>query len=308
MQGAGMDHFDRIRAFSRFYTGWLGMLGRSYLGSGLGLTEVRLLHDLDVPGPVRARRLAQGLALDEGQVSRTLQGFGRRGWIIRIADPLDRRARAVTLTDAGRALVARLRADSRAEIAALMAPLPVLAQAQVAHALSTAQALLSAPAAPLEVTRLRPGDAGWVISRHAELYAAEEEYDATFEALVARIVADHLADCDPERECGWIARQGDDRLGSIFCMQDGREDPHVARLRLFLVEPRARGTGLAQRMLQTCLDFARGAGYGRMRLWTHESHRAAGRLYARNGFALVQSEPAHSFGQDVVDQTWERAL
>jgi DNA-binding MarR family transcriptional regulator len=301
-----MDHIDGIRAFSRFYTGWLGVLGRSYLGSGLGLTEVRLLHDLDVPGPVRARDLAQGLALDEGYVSRALAGFERRGWITRATDGQDRRVRAVVLTPEGKALVARLRAESRAEIADLLLPLSPQDQVGAADALARAQMLLTGVGqGPVDLTALRPGDAGWVIARHAELYAADEGFDASFETLVARIVADFLAAHDPARERGWIARQGDTRLGSIFCVQETAE---VAKLRLFFVEAQARGTGLAQRMLEACMGFAREAGYVHMRLWTHESHRAAGRLYARNGFALTHAQPARSFGQDLVEQVWERAL
>jgi GNAT superfamily N-acetyltransferase len=152
---------------------------------------------------------------------------------------------------------------------------------------------------------LEPGDAGWVISRHGALYAAEEGYDHTFEALVAEIMAEFLRRADPVRERGWIAEDGGTPLGSIFCMAD---DPDTARLRLFLIDPAARGTGLAQVMLDTCMSFARAAGYRHMRLWTHESHRAAGRLYARNGFVMTDTAPARAFGQDVVDQTWERVL
>ena len=240
--------------------------------------------------------------LDEGYVSRTLAGFERRGWITRAGDGTDRCARPVILTEAGRALVARLRADSRAQVAVL---LPPGEQAGVARALFQAQAMMQGTVGPVDLTPLHPGDAGWVIARHAELYAAEAGFDATFETLVARIVADFLASHDPARERGWIARRGDLRLGSIFCV---KEAPGVARLRLFLLEPTARGTGLAQRLLDTCTGFARDAGCNRMRLWTHESHRAAGRLYARNGFAIMATQAVRSFGQDLVEQVWERAL
>lgn len=148
-------------------------------------------------------------------------------------------------------------------------------------------------------------DAPWLVARHADLYARDEGFDDSFGVLVAEIVAGFLRSHDPACEQGWIAWQGGQRLGSIFCVRDA---PGVARLRLFLVEPEARGTGLAQHMLDTCLGFARGAGYHRIRLWTHESHRAAGRLYARNGFVLTASTPAHSFGRDVVEQDWARDL
>ncbi|MCB1388884.1 MAG: GNAT family N-acetyltransferase [Rhodobacteraceae bacterium] len=155
---------------------------------------------------------------------------------------------------------------------------------------------------------LRPftaNDADWLIARHGTLYAEHEGYDASFEALVAEIVQDFLATRQAGREEGWIAWTAGHRLGSIFVVEEDRE---TAKLRLVLLEPEARGTGLAQRMLEHAMDFARGAGYSAMRLWTHESHRAAGRLYARNGFSLVASTATRAFGQDVVDQTWERPL
>lgn len=303
-----MDTIDRIRAFSRFYTGRLGLLGRSYLGSGLGMTEVRLLHDLDSPGPHGARGLAQALGLDEGYVSRALAGFERRGWIARVPSQADARRRDVDLTTAGRALAAALKAQSRAAVGQVLAPLPPAVQDEVAAALDRAAALLSAPLAPHDLRDLAPGDVGWVIGRHGAVYARDEGYDATFEALVARLLADWLDRRDPARERGWIAWRGGVRVGSIFCMAEGPQEPDVARLRLFLIEASDRGTGLAQRMIGDCLDFARTAGYRRMRLWTHESHRAAGRLYARQGFALVSARAARAFGQDVVDQTWERDL
>lgn len=301
-QPARMDAIDRLRAFNRFYTGWLGVLGRSYLGSGLGLTEVRVLHDLDREAPVRPRDLARALGLDEGYLSRMLAALARRGWVVQAPLPGDRRTRAATLTPAGRAVVAELRGQSRT---ALARAVPGAVQAALVERLEAARALIEGGAAPVVLRGLAPGDAGWIVSRHGALYARDEGFDATFEALVAEIVAGFLRGHDPARERGWIAAQGEVRQGSIFCVDAG---DGVAKLRLFLVEPEARGTGLAQRMLETCLVFAREAGYRRMRLWTHESHRAAGRIYARNGFALTAAAPARSFGQDVVEQTWERAL
>jgi GNAT superfamily N-acetyltransferase len=161
-------------------------------------------------------------------------------------------------------------------------------------------------ASEVVLDRLRIGDAGWLIQRHAERYAVDEGFDATFEPLVARILADFLEHHDPARERGWIARAGDWRLGSIFCVEG--PDPDTAKLRLFYLEPEARGLGLGHLLLTACLDFARAAGYRRMTLWTHESHRAACALYARHGFACVRSEPVHSFGVDLVEQEWTRLL
>ena len=159
----------------------------------------------------------------------------------------------------------------------------------------------------IELRAFTAPDADWVVDRHAALYAADEGYDTSFRDLVAEVVADFVRNHDAATEQGWIAARGQTRLGSIFVVQDPA-GPGIAKLRLVLLEPAARGTGLAQRMLDTALNFARAAGYGQMRLWTHESHRAAGRLYARNGFELVQSTPAMAFGVAVVDQIWQRAL
>jgi GNAT superfamily N-acetyltransferase len=153
---------------------------------------------------------------------------------------------------------------------------------------------------------LRIGDAGWLIERHGVLYARDEGFDASFEALVAEILAAFIRSHDPATERGWIAEEAGRRVGSIFCVQSG--DPGVAKLRLFLLIPEARGRGLGQRLLDTCLGFARAAGYRRLKLWTHESHRAACALYARNGFACTASYPVRSFGVDLVEQTWEIAL
>jgi len=150
------------------------------------------------------------------------------------------------------------------------------------------------------------GDAGWIIARHGELYAAEHGFDASFEPLVARILADYLETRDPARERAWVAEVAGLRLGTIFCVK--WDAPGIAKLRLFWLEPSARGQGLAPRMLEACLGFARDAGYRGMRLWTHESHAAAGRLYARYGFTLTGSKAVNSFGQPLVEQAWKIAF
>ncbi len=304
-----MDEIDRIRAFSRCFTGQMGLLSRSYLGSGLGMTEVRILHDLDAPDPVTARQVAQSLGIDEGYLSRVLAGFARRGWIERRRGQTDGREQPIVLTPVGRAELETLRQASRAAVGERLSALDRAQRVTLAETLDRARRILQPDAAEIRLRDLGPGDAGWVVSRHAALYASDEGFDSSFEALVAEIVAAFLRGHDPARERGWIAEgPAAERLGSIFCVAGDPADPALAKLRLFLVEPEARGTGLAQRLLDACLDFARGAGYRHMRLWTHESHRAAGRLYARNGFRLTASAPARSFGQDVIEQTWERPL
>ncbi|HMO71951.1 MAG TPA: bifunctional helix-turn-helix transcriptional regulator/GNAT family N-acetyltransferase [Paracoccaceae bacterium] len=310
-----MDAIDRLRAFNRFYTCWLGVLGRGYLGAGLSLGEVRILHDLaeaaarDAP-PWRARGLAAALGMDEAFLSRALRGFETRGWITRAPDPGDARQRDILLTDAGRAEAAELRTRSRTALAQMLLHLDTDAVAGIADRLEAVQARLTGGGTPADLRALAPGDAGWVIGRHGALYHRDEGYDARFEALVARIVAEFLdrTAAGAPTEAGWIAWSGARRVGSIFCMAEGAAAAGCARLRLFLIEPDQRGTGLAQRMMDTCLTFGREAGYRRIVLWTHESHAAAGRLYARNGFRRTERTPGHAFGQAVVDEVWERTL
>ena len=157
----------------------------------------------------------------------------------------------------------------------------------------------------IDLRDLVPGDAGWVAMRHGELYWTDEGYDMRFEALVLGLLSRFVQDRDPATERGWIAWRGDRRLGCVFCT---RPAPDTAQLRMFLVEPDARGTGLAAALLQACMGFARGTGARRLKLWTHESHRAAGRLYARTGFRLMETKPVDAFGQPTVEQVWEIAL
>ncbi len=157
-------------------------------------------------------------------------------------------------------------------------------------------------ASDVTLTGLEIGDAGWLIEQHARIYARDEGFDRTFEAVVARILADFIEGHDPARERAWIAKRGTERLGSIFCVLGPR--PGVAKLRLFLLVPEARGQGLGRRLLETCLDFARAAGYRHLQLGTHESHRAACALYRSAGFSCDWSKPVHSFGVDLIEQQW----
>ena len=296
-----MDAIDGLRAFNRDWTRAFGLIGRSYLGSGLGVTEARVLWELGNDLQGGARELATALGLDEGQLSRMLRDFETRGWLSRTVDDRDGRRRQLSLTEAGLAALGALEQRSRADLSERLAALAPDARAGLAQGLEAARAALAA-ADPAELRDLGPGDAGWVIERHASLYARDEGYDASFEALVARIIADWLPQRDPERERGFIAWAGGRRLGSVFCF---REDDTTARLRMFLIEPEARGTGLGRRMLSDCLGWAVARGYRRMVLWTHESHRAAGALYASEGFVLREQTPNRSFGQAVVEQVWD---
>ena len=160
-----------------------------------------------------------------------------------------------------------------------------------------------------ELTLFTQDDAKWLVDRHAELYGLEEGYDASFPQFVAQIIAEFLDGHDPDCERGWVAILDGKRVGSIFCVRDRQDESgQTAKLRLFLLEPAARGTGLSKRLIETCLQFARDAGYQHMRLWTHASHAAACRLYEKYGFSCTKSWNEHTFGQDVISQIWERVL
>jgi GNAT superfamily N-acetyltransferase len=150
-----------------------------------------------------------------------------------------------------------------------------------------------------------PGDLGWVIQAHGEVYAAEFGWDTTFEALVARIVADFAGDHDSAREAAWIAERDGVRVGCVFCVADDRE---TAKLRILLVCPGARGIGLGGQLVDTCVAFAAHAGYARMRLWTNDPLVAARGIYLRRGFVLESEEPHHSFGVDLIGQVYGRDL
>lgn len=302
-----MDPIDRIRAFNRQYTQLIGLLSRTYLGSALSLSETRVLYELSLGSGQPARTLARMLDLDEGYLSRVLKGFEARGWLIRAPAASDARRRDLALTAEGRAVLADLERRARDDLAARLAPLPAPAHAAAADALETALSRLTPLSADAVTLRdIAPGDAGWLIQRHAEYYSENYGFDASFEPLVAQILTDFLNVRDRATERAFIAADGARRLGSIFCVQSGT--PGVAKLRLFFLEPDARGIGLGQRLLDACLGFARGAGYRQMTLWTHESHRAACAIYAKAGFTLTASKPVHSFGQDLVEQSFEIAL
>ena len=300
------DPIDRIRAFDRAHAHRLRLLDRSCLGSRLGPGEARLLREVvHAPAPPTARALARGLGLDEGQASRTLTRLERRGLIERRPDPDDRRRASVRPTEEGRAFLDDLEARSREAVASALSHLAPARLERLAETMEAVTRLAEATGPAVELRDLAPGDAGWIVMRHGALYARDEGFDATFEALVAEILAAFLRDHDPARERGWIAWSEDRREGSIFVVDGGGG---AAKLRLFLLEPEARGLGLGRRMLREAMGWARARGYDRMALWTHESHRAACALYAAEGFALTASRPTCSFGRAVVEQEWVRPL
>lgn len=300
---------EQIREFNRGWTEVLGLLERGLLATEHSLPEARVLFELARRPSWERQELRERLGMDASFLTRVVRGLERRGLVTAAASPADRRARRLSLTEAGRVAAATLDERSRTQIEQLLAPLGGEQRRTLAEAMTVVSAL-TRPAPPPADRRpvLRPpgpGDLGWVVARHGALYRQEYGWNADFEALVARIVADHQLGRDPRRERAWIAELDGARAGSVFCCA---EDADTARLRLLLVEPWARGAGLGGRLVNACVDFAREAGYARMTLWTNDVLTAARRIYQAAGFRLTAESPHRSFGHDLVGQDWELKL
>lgn len=300
------DPIHRIREFNRFYTNVIGALGDAHLDTPYSLTEARVLYELAQRDETEVLELRHGVDIDAGYLSRMLTRLDTAGLLTRDRSATDGRRQVIRLTEHGRNEFAMLDALAAKGIADLVEGLDTERTRRLLAAMRTIQSELGAPRR--RETVIRPpshGDLGWVIGRHAELYGLEYGWDETYEALVARIVADYAAHHDPARERGWIATVDGERVGSIFCV---RADDETAKLRLLLVDPTARGLGIGSRLVDACLDFAREVGYRRITLWTNDNLTAARHIYQRAGFTLDRSEAHHSFGHDLVGQYWSRAL
>jgi DNA-binding MarR family transcriptional regulator/GNAT superfamily N-acetyltransferase len=296
-----------VRDFNRFYTRRLGLLGDGYLKTSYSLTQARLLYELAQHRTTSWKELLDQLGLDPGYLSRLLTALEKRHLLTRSHSRKDRRVSHLSLTAKGRREFAQLNSRSETEIAALLDPLSAAGQQRLLASMGAIRELLSPSPAPppIAIRAHRPGDIGWVIARHGELYTQEYNWDSTFEGLVAEIAGKFLNHFDPRLEHCWIAERNGERLGCIFLV---RQSKTVAKLRLLLVDPAARGTGLGTRLVDECLAFARRAGYRKITLWTNDNLHAARRIYQRAGFALVKEEKHHSFGHDLVGQFWELKL
>jgi len=304
------DHVKAVRGFNRFYTQRIGVLA-PYLGSELTLTDVRVLYELAHRKQPTASELARDLSLDAGYLSRILRRFEGKGWLARAPSPADARQSLLALTDAGHEAFAPLQQKSRDEAAALLAPLRPADRGRVIEAMHAVQRLLdsgSAPArAPAPALRdLRPGDMGWVVMQHGEVYAREDGFNWEFEGLVAEIAAGFIKNFKPAREKGWIAEIGGERVGAVFVVQ---KSPTVAQLRLLLLTAGARGQGLGGRLVDECIAFARNRGYRKLVLWTQAHLASARAIYQSRGFVMTASEPHEGYGRkDLVGETWELKL
>lgn len=301
-----------VRQFNRFYTQRIGVLSASLLGSRFSLAEGRVLYELAHHVRPTAAELARELALDQGYLSRILERFERARLLRRVRSASDGRKSHVDLTAAGRAALARLDRAACEDVSKILAPVPEAKRRRVLGAMHEIQSALAPapaadPAGPAECTlrEPRPGDLGWIVERHGAIYATDCGWDQRFEALVARVVAEFAERGDTARERCWIAERGDARIGSVLLVARTKT---IAQLRLLLVEPTERGTGVGTRLVDACIDFARGAGYRKLVLWTEAGLDAARRVYERAGFRLDAESHEQRYGREFVSQTWELAL
>jgi DNA-binding MarR family transcriptional regulator/GNAT superfamily N-acetyltransferase len=302
------EHLVAVRRFNRFYTRQIGLLEEGLLDSEFSLTQGRILYEMAQRAQTTAVELSTDLGLDAGYLSRILGGFQKGGLIEKTESPNDARQTLLSLTKKGRKAFEPLNARSNEQVANMMGKLAPVKQAELVQAMRSIESVLSpGRERPSYLLRShRPGDMGWVVQRHGVLYYREYAYDERFEALVAGIVAEFVENFDPARDRCWIAEKDGENVGSVFVVKKSQS---VAKLRLLLVEPFARGLGIGKRLVAECVRFARHAGYKKIMLWTQSELTAARRIYQNAGFELVGRENHQSWSRkDLVAETWELKL
>lgn len=299
---------EAMRRFSRFYTRKIGVLEEGYNGTDLSLSEARVIYELAQHEGTTASVLVDVLGVNPGYVSRMLKGLAARGLVTRSPAPGDARQQNLQLTEAGQETFAALNARSRNDMLRLVGDLTAAQQKRLIRAMSEIETLLSADAeerAPYILRPHQPGDLGWAVQQHGMLYAQQFGWDASFEGMAAEVAAKFLRDFDPVRERAWIAEKDGENIGCVFLVKQSED---VAKLRMLLVHPKARGLGLGKRLVEECIRFARAKGYKKITLWTNDILTTARHIYEKAGFKLVASEPHFSFGHHMVGETWELDL
>jgi len=300
---------SEARAFTRFYTSFVGALSDRLHRAEYTLPQSRVIHEIATgPKDTPAADMARALRMDAGQLSRVLTSLEEAGLITRTPSEHNAKQLNIALTEEGEAAFRQLDGNSSEEMGARLAGLTEEDRTRLVRALRLVTRLLGRtphPAADLILREPEPGDLGWVVWRQSQLYAGEYGWNGDYEALVLRILADFAETRDPARERGWIAEADGERLGAVFCV---RGDDTTAKLRLLHVEQAARGLGLGRRLVAECMTFAKAAGYTRMELWTNDVLRSARRIYIHAGFQLVDEAEHVSFGHRLNGQTWAREL
>ncbi|MDQ2716216.1 MAG: helix-turn-helix domain-containing GNAT family N-acetyltransferase [Chloroflexota bacterium] len=297
-----------VRQFNRFFTRQIGVLREGLLHSPYTLTEARLFFELGQGNQVTASRLGRELGLDAGYLSRILAHLEQQGLLERVRSETDGRQLLLSLTAEGREAFALLDQRSREEVSEMLVDLSGEDQQRLLKAMQTIESVLANGfkfSAPFVLRPHEPGDMGWVTHRHGVLYAQEYGWNEHFEALVAQIVSDFITNYNPEGERCWMAEMNGEIIGSVFVV---RSSDTVAKLRLLLVEPKARGLGLGTRLVEECIRFARRRGYQKLMLWTNSVLVEARHIYEKTGFQRIAEEAHHSFGHDLIGETWELML
>jgi DNA-binding MarR family transcriptional regulator/GNAT superfamily N-acetyltransferase len=297
---------DAVRRFNRFYTGRIGILPEDYLGSSHSLAEARVIFELGARKSATATELGREMDVDLGYLSRLVQGLKRRGLLSGRRSPEDARRTVLALTPKGQKTFQALDARSRKEIGEILGGLSAGDRGTLVGAMGTVERLLGgARKGELTLRPHRPGDMGYVVEAHGRLYSEEYGWDERFEALVAGIVSEYVAKFDPARERCWIAELDGERIGSVFLKKVTKTK---AKLRLLIVDPRARGLGVGRRLVKECIAFARAKGYREMVLWTQSNLAAARHIYREEGFRLLKSYRHREFGYDLTGEYWTLKL
>ena len=297
---------DILRAFNRAYTNRLGLLRPRLDQSPFSLTEARVLYELANRPVSTAAAIARDLEVDRAQLSRTLARFANRGLVVTRDDPNHGRNKLLVLTEAGHSAFAALEGNTRQAVAKLIEKYPPPRRAKLLQAAVQMTEILEGAVGETQLRGLKPGDLGWVIHRQAVLYAEEFGWNADYEALIAGILADFHRSFDETREAAWIAEVSGRIVGSIFLVKGDTEG--IGKLRLLYVEPDTRGMGVGATLVSACIERARVVGYDRLDLWTNNVLASARRIYERAGFKLIDEAPHHSFGCDLIGQTWSLDL
>jgi len=299
------DAIAAVRYFNRFYTKQLGVLNEGLLESPFTLTEARIIYELANREKTSASELGAELGMDAGYLSRTLKNLESRKVLTRKTSANDARQSVLALTAKGRKEFENLDQLSRNQIEEILNELSPANQKRLLASMASIQNLLGEKTTDEKFSYIlrapEPGDFGWVVQSNGTLYAQEYGWDENYEALVAGIVAEYVKNFDLKRERCWIAEKDGENVGAVFLV---RETDDVARLRLLIVDPKARGLGIGKRLVDECTKFARRVGYKEITLWTNSVLLAARSIYQKAGYELVKSESHHSFGHDLVGETW----
>jgi DNA-binding MarR family transcriptional regulator/GNAT superfamily N-acetyltransferase len=310
MAGVSSERDQRvaaIRAFNRFYTRQIGLLEDGFHRSEFSLAEARVIYELAQANATSATAIAKQLDVDQGYLSRMIAKLVDQNLVVKQPSSSDRRQYQLKLTGKGRSAFARLNGASNKLVGEMVANLSEADVARMIGAMGAIERVLTAqhdrPSFLLREHRV--GDMGWVVARHGQLYWQAHRWDVSFEALVAEVVAQFIRNYDPTRERCWIAELDGEPVGCVFLVKASEE---VAKLRLLLVDPKARSVGLGRRLVEECVRFAGQCGYKTVTLWTQSILVSARRIYKHAGFRLVSTAPHTSFGHELVGETWELSI